>query len=107
MLIKFNNLLLSVPIVSITASSDGNQNLSVLKNFVYSSVPESETAVTLEPFVDGEAKLIVSPESNDARFNARIGPLVRVVSADLWKNIPFFSKFLSIPPKIVLKSSTV
>ena len=80
--------------------------MSVLKNFEYSLSPLAEKVEWTDPLVTGDAKCDLSVESNLFKFKARIGPLERASTADLWKNIPFLSSFLSIDPNTLVKSST-
>ena len=52
----------------------------------------------LNKFVAGEKIATLSLSSEVVILRARIGPLDKHSNADLWKNIFFFSKDLSIPP---------
>ena len=78
-----------------------------MKNFEYSLDPSAATIESTEPLVTGDAKNDLSSSSNLFKFKAKIGPLERASKADLWKNIPFFSSFLSIDPNTLVKSSTL
>ena len=50
--------------------------------------------------------VISSPGTNCSRFKANIGPLESASIQDLWKNIPFFSKLLSMFPNTFVRVST-
>ena len=86
-------------------SSEGVQNLSVSNTSLYSfnnwlePFAGTEVKPSCDELVAGENKATLSSESAVVMLRAKIGPLDKHSNADLWKNIFFFSKDLSIPPK--------